>query len=122
MDIDHIDSGLFLSLAIIVYFVVRIVLALKQIRGHGKPQKVDVEEQPLEVIEGRKPATMDNIKVVHHRMDGLEKRLNKIEEDSKKERSEIVAEIIEMREQSNRQFENLNRAIGRLEGARFAGQ
>lgn len=122
MDIDHIDSGLFLSLAIIVYFVIRIVLALKQIRGHGKPQKVDVEEQPLEVIEGRKPATMDNIKVAHHRMDGLEERLNKIEADSKKERSEIVAEIIEMRKQSHKQFESLNRAIGRLEGSRFAGQ
>lgn len=122
MDIDHIDSGLFLSLAIIVYFVVRIVLALKQIRGHGKPQKVDVDKQPLEVIEGRKPATMDNIKVAHHRMDGLEERLDKIEADAKKERSEIVAEIIEMRKQSHKQFEDLNRAIGRLEGSRFAGQ
>lgn len=122
MDIDNIDCALFLSLTIIAYFVLRIVLAVKQIRNYGKPQKFDVEKQPLEVIEGRKPATMDNIKVVHHRIDGLEKRLNKIEADTKKERSEIVAEIIEMRDQSNRQFENLNRAIGRLEGARFAGQ
>ena len=122
MDIDHIDSTLFLGLAIIVYFVAKIILVLKQIRGHGKPQKVDVDKQPLEVIEGRKPATMDNIKVAHHRMDGLEERLDKIEADAKKERSEIVAEIIEMRKQSHKQFEDLNRAIGRLEGSRLTGQ
>lgn len=122
MDIDNIDSNLFLGLAIIVYFVAKIILALKQIRGHGKPQKVDVDDQPLEVIEGRKPATMDNIKVAHHRMDGLEERLDKIEADSKKERSSIVAEIIKMREESHKQFEELNRAIGRLEGSRLAGQ
>lgn len=122
MDIDNIDSGLFLSLAIIVYFVSKIVLNLKQLREHGKPQKVDVEEQPLEVIEGRQPATMDNIKVVHKRINGLQDRLDKIEEDSKKDRSDIVAEIIKMRGQSHKQFEELNRAIGRLEGARLAGK
>lgn len=122
MDIDNIDSVLFLSLAIIVFFVSKIILVLKQIRAFGKPQKVDVEEQPLEVIEGRKPATMDNIKVAHHRMDGLEERLDKIEADSKKERSAIVAEIIKLREESHKQFEELNRAIGRLEGSRLAGQ
>lgn len=122
MDAGNVDSEFLLKLGITVSFIANIVLVLLRIRSQGRPQKIDVDKQPLEVIEGRKPATMDNIKVVHHRMDGLEKRLNKIEEDSKKERSEIVAEIIEMREQSNRQFENLNRAIGRLEGARFAGQ
>lgn len=122
MDIDHIDCALFLSLTIIAYFVLRIVLAVKQIRNYGKPQKFDVEKQPLEVIEGRKPATMDNIKVAHHRMDGLEERLDKIEADAKKEKSEIVAEIIEMRNQSHKQFQDLSRAIGRLEGARLAGR
>lgn len=122
MDIDNIDCALFLSLTIIAYFVLRIVLAVKQIRNYGKPQKFDVEKQPLEVIEGRKPATMDNIKVAHHRMDDLEERLDKIEADSKKGRSEIVAEIIKMREQSHKQFEDLNRAIGRLEGSRLTGQ
>ena len=122
MDIDNIDSGLFLSLAIIVYFVSKIVLNLKQLRAHGKPQKVDVEEQPLEVIEGRQPATMDNIKVVHKRINGLQDRLDKIEEDSKKDRSDIVAEIITMRKECHKQFEDLARAIGRLEGSRLAGK
>lgn len=54
MDINHIDSTLFLSLAIIVYFVAKIILAIKQIRQHGQPQKMDLEKQPLEVVEGRK--------------------------------------------------------------------
>lgn len=122
MDAGNVDSEFLLKLGITVSFIANIVLVLLRIRAQGRPQKIDVDKQPLEVIEGRKPATMDNIKVVHHRMDGLEKRLNKIEADSKQERSEIVAEIVEMREQSNRQFESLNRAIGRLEGSRFAGQ
>lgn len=122
MDINHIDSVLFLSLAGIVYFVARMILAVMQIRQLGQPQKFDVEKQPLEVVEGRKPATMDNIKVAHKRMDGLEERLNKMEEDRKVDKSEIVAEIIKMREQSHKQFEELNRAIGRLEGSRLARQ
>ena len=112
MDINHIDSTLFLSLAIIVYFVAKIILAIKQIRQHG---------QPLEVVEGRQLATMDNIKVAHHRISELEDRLDKIEAEAKKERSDIVAEIITMRKESHTQFEALSRAIGRLEGAWLAG-
>lgn len=122
MDAGNVDSEFLLKLGITVSFVANIVLVLLRIRSQGRPQKIDVDKQPLEVIEGRKPATMDNIKVAHHRMDGLEERLDKIEADAKKERSDIVAEIIEMRKQSHKQFEDLNRAIGRLEGARFAGQ
>lgn len=121
MDIDHIDSVLFLSLAGIAYFIARMILVIKQIRQLGQPQKFDVEKQPLEVVEGRKLATMDNIKVAHHRMSELEDRLDKIEAEAKKERSDIVAEIITMRKESHTQFEALSRAIGRLEGARLAG-
>lgn len=121
MDIDHIDSVLFLSLAGIAYFIARMILVIKQIRQLGQPQKFDVEKQPLEVVEGRKLATMDNIKVAHHRISELEGRLDKIEAEAKKERSDIVAEIITMRKESHTQFEALSRAIGRLEGARLAG-
>lgn len=121
MDIDHIDSVLFLSLAGIAYFIARMILVIKQIRQLGQPQKFDVEKQPLEVVEGRKLATMDNIKVAHHRISELEDRLDKIEAEAKKERSDIVAEIISMRKESHTQFEALSRAIGRLEGARLAG-
>lgn len=121
MDIDHIDSVLFLSLAGIAYFIARMILVIKQIRQLGQPQKFDVEKQPLEVVEGRKLATMDNIKVAHHRINELEDRLDKIEAEAKKERSDIVAEIITMRKESHTQFEALSRAIGRLEGARLAG-
>lgn len=121
MDIDHIDSVLFLSLAGIAYFIARMILVIKQIRQLGQPQKFDVEKQPLEVVEGRKLATMDNIKVAHHRISELEDRLDKIEAEAKKERSDIVAEIITMRKESHTQFEALSRAIGRLEGARLAG-
>lgn len=121
MDIDHIDSVLFLSLAGIVYFIARMILVIKQIRQLGQPQKFNVEKQPLEVVEGRKLATMDNIKVAHHRISELEDRLDKIEAEAKKERSDIVAEIITMRKESHTQFEALSRAIGRLEGARLAG-
>lgn len=121
MDIDHIDSVLFLSLAGIAYFIARMILVIKQIRQLGQPQKFDVERQPLEVVEGRKLATMDNIKVAHHRISELEDRLDKIEAEAKKERSDIVAEIITMRKESHTQFEALSRAIGRLEGARLAG-
>lgn len=121
MDIDHIDSVLFLSLAGIAYFIARMILVIKQIRQLGQPQKFDVEKQPLEVVEGRKLATMDNIKVAHHRISELEDRLDKIEAEAKKERSDIVAEIITMRKESHAQFEALSRAIGRLEGARLAG-
>ena len=74
MDIDHIDSVLFLSLAGIAYFIARMILVIKQIRQLGQPQKFDVEKQPLEVVEGRKLATMDNIKVAHHRISELEDR------------------------------------------------
>ncbi|WP_219724160.1 hypothetical protein [Akkermansia muciniphila] len=97
------------------------ILVIKQIRQLGQPQKFDVEKQPLEVVEGRKLATMDNIKVAHHRISELEDRLDKIEAEAKKERSDIVAEIITMRKESHTQFEALSRAIGRLEGARLAG-
>ena len=121
MDIDHIDSVLFLSLAGIAYFIARMILVIKQIRQLGQPQKFDVEKQPIEVVEGRKLATMDNIKVAHHRISELEDRLDKIEAEAKKERSDIVAEIITMRKESHTQFEALSRAIGRLEGARLAG-
>lgn len=121
MDIDHIASVLFLSLAGIAYFIARMILVIKQIRQLGQPQKFDVEKQPLEVVEGRKLATMDNIKVAHHRISELEDRLDKIEAEAKKERSDIVAEIITMRKESHTQFEALSRAIGRLEGARLAG-
>lgn len=121
MDINHIDSVLFLSLAGIAYFIARMILVIKQIRQLGQPQKFDVEKQPLEVVEGRKLATMDNIKVAHHRISELEDRLDKIEAEAKKERSDIVAEIITMRKESHTQFEALSRAIGRLEGARLAG-
>lgn len=121
MDIDHIDSVLFLSLAGIAYFIARMILVIKQIRQLGQPQKFNVEKQPLEVVEGRKLATMDNIKVAHHRISELEDRLDKIEAEAKKERSDIVAEIITMRKESHTQFEALSRAIGRLEGARLAG-
>ena len=121
MDIDHIDSVLFLSLAGNAYFIARMILVIKQIRQLGQPQKFDVEKQPLEVVEGRKLATMDNIKVAHHRISELEDRLDKIEAEAKKERSDIVAEIITMRKESHTQFEALSRAIGRLEGARLAG-
>lgn len=121
MDIDHIDSVLFLSLAGIAYFIARMILVIKQIRQLGQPQKFDVEKQPLEVVEGRKLATMDNIKVAHYRISELEDRLDKIEAEAKKERSDIVAEIITMRKESHTQFEALSRAIGRLEGARLAG-
>lgn len=121
MDIDHIDSVLFLSLAGIAYFIARMILVIKQIRQLGQPQKFDVEKQPLEVVEGRKLATMDNIKVAHHRISELEERLDKIEAEAKKERSDIVTEIITMRKESHTQFEALSRAIGRLEGARLAG-
>lgn len=121
MDIDHIDSVLFLSLAGIAYFIARMILVIKQIRQLGQPQKFDVEKQPLEVVEGRKLATMDNIKVAHHRISEQEDRLDKIEAEAKKERSDIVAEIITMRKESHTQFEALSRAIGRLEGARLAG-
>lgn len=121
MDIDHIDSVLFLSLAGIAYFIARMILVIKQIRQLGQPQKFDVEKQPLEVVEGRKLATMDNIKVAHHRISELEDRLDKIEADAKKERSDVVKEIITMRKESHTQFEALSRAIGRLEGARLAG-
>nr|DAM51191.1 MAG TPA: hypothetical protein [Caudoviricetes sp.] len=121
MDIDHIDSVLFLSLAGIAYFIARMILVIKQIRQLGQPQKFDVEKQPIEVVEGRKLATMDNIKVAHHRISELEDRLDKIEAEVKKERSDIVAEIITMRKESHTQFEALSRAIGRLEGARLAG-
>lgn len=121
MDIDHIDSVLFLSLAGIAYFIARMILVIKQIRQLGQPQKFDVEKQPLEVVEGRKLATMDNIKVAHHRISELEDRLDKIEAEAKKERSDIVEEIITMRKESHTQFEALSRAIGRLEGARLAG-
>lgn len=121
MDIDHIDSVLFFSLAGIAYFIARMILVIKQIRQLGQPQKFDVEKQPLEVVEGRKLATMDNIKVAHHRISELEDRLDKIEADAKKERSDVVKEIITMRKESHTQFEALSRAIGRLEGARLAG-
>lgn len=121
MDIDHIDSVLFFSLAGIAYFIARMILVIKQIRQLGQPQKFDVEKQPLEVVEGRKLATMDNIKVAHHRISELEERLDKIEAEAKKEKSDIVKEIITMRKESHTQFEALSRAIGRLEGARLAG-
>ncbi len=36
MDIDHINSVLFLSLAGIVYFIAKMILAIKQIRQLGQ--------------------------------------------------------------------------------------
>ena len=65
---------------------------------------------------------MDHIKVIHHRLDEHRARLTALEQSREQDKKEIVEEIIKMREQSHNQFENLNRAIGRLEGSRLQGK
>lgn len=90
-----------------------------RMKDSGKPKKVDVNNQPVEVVEGNKHATMDNIKVLHHRLDEHGQRLKTLEAVRETDKREIVDEIVKMREQSSEQFATLNRAIGRLEGVRL---
>ncbi|WP_288926319.1 hypothetical protein [uncultured Akkermansia sp.] len=92
-----------------------------RMKDRGKPKKVDVNNQPVEVIEGKQVATMDNIKVLHHRLDEHGRRLETLEAARETDKKEIVDEIIKMREQSHEQFSTLNRAIGRLEGSHLQG-
>lgn len=89
------------------------------LKFQGKPRRVKVEDQPVEVIEGKQAATMDNIKVLHHRLDEHGRRLETLESAHETDKREIVDKLIEMREQSHEQFSTLNRAIGRLEGSRL---
>lgn len=90
-----------------------------RLKSQGKARGVKVEDQPVEVIEGKQVATMDNIKVLHHRLDEHSRRLETLEAARETDKKEIVDEIIKMREQSHEQFSALNRAIGRLEGVRL---
>lgn len=114
------EDGEFLWKAISVALVVgNLLQAWINIRKSGKPAKVDVNNQPVEVVEGNKPATMDNIKVLHHRLDEHGRRLETLEAARETDKREIVDEIIKMREQSHKQFATLNRSIGRLEGSRL---
>jgi len=83
------------------------------LKFHGKPRGVKVEDQPVEVIEGKQAATMDNIKVLHHRLDEHGRRLETLEAGREADKRKIVDEIIKMREQSHAQFATLTRAIGR---------
>lgn len=89
------------------------------IRDRGKARKVKVEEQPVEVVEGKQVATMDNIKVLHHRLDGQERRLADLETSLKTDKREIVEEIIKIRDEVHKQLVEVNRSVGRLEGSRI---
>lgn len=122
MDINTIDPDFLVQLLVVIMVVGKIVQMWQAIRARGKPRPMKVEDQPLEVIEGRKPASMDNIKVIHHRLDEHRSRLTALEQSREQDKTAIVNEIVKMREQSHKQFEDLNRAIGRLEGSRLADQ
>lgn len=114
------ENSEFLWQSVSVALVVGNVLqAWLRIKSHGKPQSVDVSNQPLEVVEGRQPATMDHVKVLHHRLDDHGRRLGVLETVRETDKRDVVAEIIKMREQSHVQFATLNRAIGRMEGIRL---
>ncbi len=88
-----------------------------RLKDRGKAQAVRVEEQPLEVVKGKAPATMEHVKALHYRIDGVEMRVNAAVSKHDKDKQDIIEEVIKMREQSANQFTELNRAIGRLEGS-----
>lgn len=116
------ENSEFLWQSVSVALVVGNVLqAWLRIKSHGKPQQVDVANQPFEVIPGSQPATMDHIKVIHKRINGVTERLDKMDKDNRSDKQDIVNEIITLRKESHAQFENLSRAIGRLEGSRLSG-
>lgn len=114
------DNGEFLWQALAVASVVGNVLQQwLRIRSAGKAMPVKTDGDPLETSEVRQPATMDNIKVLHHRLDGYDERIGVLEAARETDKRDVVTEIVRMREQSHEQFATLNRAIGRLEGARL---
>lgn len=119
MDINTVDPDFLVKLLVIMMVVGKIVQSWQAIMVRGKPRPMKVEDQPVEVIEGWKPASIDHIKVVHHRLDEHGRRLEILEAARETDKQEIVDEIIKMREQSHEQFATLNRAIGRLEGSRL---
>lgn len=89
-------------------------------KDRGKPQSVDIEKQPVSILKSRQPATMDNVKVLHKRINGVDTRIDKLEQTQAQDKKDIITEIIQIRNDTNDYLQGLQRSIGRLEGGRLA--
>lgn len=96
-----------------------VALVWSRLKLGSKPSKVKVHDQPLEIVHGHTPATMDHIQRLEKRIDDQIDRIEKLERVHRSDKKDIIDEIIRMREQSAKQYQEISRAIGRLEGAQL---
>lgn len=75
------ENSEFLWQAVTVASVVGNALqAWVRLKSQGKPQSVEIEKQPVSILKSRQAATMDNVKVLHKRINGIDGRIDRLEQ------------------------------------------
>ena len=114
------ENSEFLWQAVTVASVVGNALqAWVRLKSQGKPQSVEIEKQPVSILKSRQAATMDNVKVLHKRITGIDGRIDRLEQTQAQDKKDIITEIIKIRNDTNEYLQGLQRSIGRLEGGRL---
>jgi len=87
-----------------------VVLAWIKIKRSNTPMQIG--PSPLEVKEHERPVRREEFESMRHRVANIEAEIAA-------NKREIVEEIIKFRENNHKQFQELHRALGRLEGDRI---
>jgi len=104
------DASLLWQLIGIASVLGNVVWVWIRIRSRNNPMLVG--PSPLEVTEWSRPVSREEFAQ-------LTRRVERIEAEAERNLREIVEEIIKLRENNHKQFQELQRAIGRLEGGRI---
>lgn len=120
---DPLETGKFmLMLGGLAGLYLKINQAARAAAGKGEPR--EITNNPLPVQEASRPATMEDVRLVDHRVSKLEHRLDAHITDSRKATDDLREDVGDLRDRIDDRMtriddalRELTRSVGRLEGS-----
>jgi hypothetical protein len=120
---DYLETGkLLVMLAGLAGLYLKLNQAVRSMAGKGDAR--EISNNPLNVQETSRPATIEDVNRVDLRVSKLEKKIEKHMQDSTEQREDVRDSINDLRERMDDKFfqvsddiKEISRAIGRLEGS-----
>jgi DNA integrity scanning protein DisA with diadenylate cyclase activity len=120
---DPIETGKALvMLAGLAGLYLKVNQAVRAMAGKGEAR--EISNNPLNVQETSRPATIDDVNRVDQRVSKLERRIERHMQESTDQREDVRESITDLRDRMDDKFslvtediKEISRAIGRLEGS-----
>lgn len=120
---DPLETGkLLITIAGLAGLYLKLNQAVRAMAGKGEPR--EISNDPLNVQETPRPATLDDVKRVERRVDRIEGEIRDSKKESQAWREKLSDDLTDLRDRLDdktgvihEELREISRAVGRLEGS-----